>query len=32
MTRTGLHHTPAAALFALRCLIYSLAHPHRKAH
>lgn len=31
MTRTGMHHSLPAAWFALRCLLYAIAHPHRKA-
>lgn len=25
---TGMHHSAAVAWFALRCLAYSLTHPH----
>lgn len=27
---TGMHHSLAAGLFALRCLTYALLHPPRK--
>lgn len=28
---TGMHHSLAAAWFALRCLTYAITHPPRKA-
>ena len=27
---TGMNHNAEVALFALRCLVYSLTHPERK--